>query len=210
MGRPEPRDPRREDRRAARRTQLLDDAIEAIRETGAGATMEQLARRGGVTKPILYRHFRDRDGLLGAIAERFSTELIGEIESALLRTAEPKELLDSTIDAYLAFLEREPALYRFLLRQVGGSDGGPNISPLVDAIARRVAVVIGDQLRLVGLDSGAAVPWSYGIVGLVHQAGDWWLDDRTISRATLTGYLSNLLWDGLGVAARAVPGQATP
>src|SRR5690606_36648973 len=58
------RDTRRDDRRAARRAQLLEDAVEAIRERGPGATMEQLARRGGVTKPILYRHFRDRYGLI--------------------------------------------------------------------------------------------------------------------------------------------------
>ena len=56
------------------------------------------------------------------------------------------------------------------------------MSPLVDSIARQVAVVIGEQLRAGGLDSGAAVPWAYGIVGLVHQAGDWWLDDRTMTR----------------------------
>jgi AcrR family transcriptional regulator len=203
MGRPDVlRDARRDDRRAARRAQLLDDAIEAIRETGAGATMEQLARRGGVTKPILYRHFRDRDGLITAIAERFSVELLGEIDTALQSATVPEELLQTTVDAYLAFIERDPALYRFLLQQAGGRDGGVGqISPLVDAIARRVAVVIGEQLRAVGLDSGAAVPWAYGIVGLVHQAGDWWIDDRTMPRERLTGYLTTLLWGGLSTAA---------
>jgi AcrR family transcriptional regulator len=203
MGRPDLlRDARRDDRRAARRAQLLDDAIEAIRETGAGATMEQLARRGGVTKPILYRHFRDRDGLITAIAERFSVELLGEIDTALQSASAPEELLQTTVDAYLAFIERDPALYRFLLQQAGSRDGAiGQISPLVDAIARRVAVVIGEQLRAVGLDSGAAVPWAYGIVGLVHQAGDWWIDDRTMPRQRLTGYLTTLLWGGLSTAA---------
>jgi hypothetical protein len=64
--------------------------------------------------------------------------------------------------------------------------------------------VIGDQLRDAGLDSGAAVPWSYGIVGLVHQAGDWWLDDQTMSREQLVRYLTNLLWNGLESSANAV------
>jgi AcrR family transcriptional regulator len=209
MARPETRDRGRDDRRAARRAQLLDDAVEAIRDVGPGVTMEQLARRGGVTKPILYRHFRDRDGLITSIAERFSVELLSEIEGALQSTRAPHELLESTVDAYLAFIEREPSLYRFLLRQAAGTTA-PQISPLVDGIARRVAVVIGEQLRAVGRDSGAAVPWSYGIVGLVHQAGDWWLDDRTMTRADLTQYLCSLLWNGLAAAASPVPTDATP
>ena len=205
MTRLEPRGHRRDDERAQRRQQLLDDAVEAIRELGPGATMEQLARRGGVTKPILYRHFRDRDGLITAIADRFSAELLDEIQSALHVSQEPRELLDQTIDAYLRFIEREPSLYRFLIQQVGssGSAGSLQISPLIDAIAREVAVVIGEQLRSVGLDSGGAVPWAYGIVGLVHQAGDWWLDDRTMPRARLTGYLATLLWEGLSAPATA-------
>jgi AcrR family transcriptional regulator len=193
-----------DERRAARRAQLLDDAIEAIREVGSGATMEQLAGRGGVTKPILYRHFRDRDGIITAVADRFSSELLGEIDTALHSSLEPRELLAATVDAYLAFLEREPALYRFLLRQVGvRPDNLTRISPLVDAIARRVALVIGEHLRAVGQDSGPAVPWAYGIVGLVHQAGDWWLEDRTLPRERLTAYLTVLLWEGLDAAANA-------
>ncbi len=206
MTRTEPRDARR----AVRRAQLLDDAVEAIRDVGPGVTMEQLARRGGVTKPILYRHFRDRDGLLTCIADRFSTELIEQIETALRTSSEPRQLLERTIDAYLAFIEREPSLYRFLLRQAGKGGSGANISPLVDAIARRVAVVMGDQLRLAGMDSGGAVPWSFGIVGMVHQAGDWWLDERTMTREQLTGYLTTLLWNGLEAPASSVPPRATP
>jgi AcrR family transcriptional regulator len=196
--------------REERRAQLLDDAVAAIRDLGPGATMEQLARRGGVTKPILYRHFRDRDGLITAIAEQFTAELFGAVEGALHATQQPHELLEQTIDAYLAFIEREPALYRFLLRQAGGrGGGGEGVSPLIDAIARQVAIVVGEQLRARGQDSGGAVPWSYGIVGMVYQAGDWWLEDRTMTRATLTRYLTGLLWSGLDRAAEAVPEDAT-
>jgi hypothetical protein len=63
-----------------------------------------------------------------------------------------------------------------------------------------VAIVAGDRLREAGRDSGAAVPWAYGIVGLVHQAGDWWVNDRTMSRETLVDHLVTLLWQGLAGA----------
>jgi AcrR family transcriptional regulator len=211
MTRSDARGHRRDEERALRRAQLLDDAVEAIREVGSGATMEQLARRGGVTKPILYRHFGDRDGLIKAIAQQFSTQLFAEIQAALHNTDDPKELLEQTIDAYIGFIDREPALYRFLLQQIASpSTGLVQMSPLIDSISREVAIVIGEQLRAAGLDSGGAVPWAYGIVGLVHQAGDWWLDDRTMPRARLTGYLTALLWGGLSTpAAEAGTAPAT-
>jgi AcrR family transcriptional regulator len=196
------RDERRDDRgarRAARRAQLLDDAVEAIRELGAGVTMDQLARRGGVTKPILYRHFGDRDGLIAAIAERFATGLLAELDRTLSSESDRKALVESTVDAYLGFIEAEPHLYRFLVHQSLVHAPGPiSMSPMVNEIARRVALVIGEELRADGSDTGAAVPWAYGIVGLVHQAGDWWLDERTMTRQALAGYLCDLLWNGLG------------
>ena len=163
--------------------------------------MEQLARKGGVTKPILYRHFGDRDGLVDAIGERFAGRLITRL-GATLDADDPQELLRRTIDGYLAFLEEDPELYSFLVRQAPASlntdDGrAPGASSsLVDVISRQVAVVIGDRLRADRLDAGGAEPMAFGIVGMVHQAGDWWLRTRTMSRSALVDYLTELLWSG--------------
>jgi AcrR family transcriptional regulator len=192
---------RHDDRRAERRRQLLDASVDAIREIGPGITMEQLARAGGVTKPILYRHFGDRDGLIRAIAERFSADLLSSVTAPLSADVDARALLRSTVDSYVTFIERETNLYRFMVQHPPERTVGvPGMSGLVDLIARQVAQVAGQRLRDAGRDSGAAVPWAYGIVGLVHQAGDWWVDDRTMSRDTLVGYLVTLLWDGLGEA----------
>ena len=121
--------------------------------------------------------------------------------------AGPKELLQSTVDGYVRFIEREPNLYRFMLQRVPERrDGFAQVASLVELIAKQVALVAGEQLRAAGRDSGAAVPWAYGIVGLVHQAGDWWVDDQTMSRETLVSYLVSLLWDGLGAAAADTTG----
>lgn len=205
MGR-KPTDPERDVRRAERRNQLLDAAVSAIREIGPAVTMEQLARAGGVTKPILYRHFGDRDGLIAAISERFSGALVATVTTPLEANADPRDLVLSTVDAYVSFIERDPNLYRFLLQHPPGRDGLAQVNALVELIAKQVAVVIGDALRATGHDSGAAVPWAYGIVGLVHQAGDWWVDDQTVTRRALVDYLVSLLWDGLG--AFSVPPAA--
>ncbi len=105
------------------------------------------------------------------------------------------------MDSYVAFIERDPNLYRFMVQNLSQrGEGLSQISSLIDLIAKQVALVVGERLRAVGLDSGAAVPWAYGIVGLVHQAGDWWVDDQTMPRETMVDYLVSLLWDGLGAA----------
>jgi hypothetical protein len=109
----------------------------------------------------------------------------------------------------VAFIERDPNLYRFLTKHPTAHAVGPAaMSSLLDLIARQVAMVAEERLRAAGRDSGAAVPWAYGIVGLVHQAGDWWVDDQTMSRDTLVSYLVALLWDGLNAARGVEPAEA--
>ncbi len=162
--------------------------------------MEQLAKQGGVTKPILYRHFGDREGLVDAIGERYAAHLIERLMPNL-ESDEPIELLRQTVDSYLAFLEDDPELYTFLLHQgpraSTRSEDRP-VSSLTDVIARQVAVVIGDQLRAHGLDAGGSEPIAFGIVGMVHHAGDWWIRNRTMSRDAVTDYLTTILWNGFG------------
>ena len=178
--------------------------------------MEQLAAEAGVTKPILYRHFRDREGLVLAIGERFVSELLGRLRPALSQGGDPRELLATTIDAYVAFVERDPDVYRFLARQTGSVAAARELTGFMRQIGQEVTVVMGEQLRAAGLDSGPAEVWSYGIVGMVHLAGDWWIDRRTMPRATLVEYLVELLWNGLqgvaaGLAARSEDvGDVTP
>jgi AcrR family transcriptional regulator len=168
--------------------------------------MEQLASAGGVTKPILYRHFGDRDGLIGQIGSHFGERLLGAIGEGLGADADPQVLIRATVDAYIRFIEDDPELYAFLLSQVARVKGGEEeIGGLINSIARQVAVVIGDGLRAGGLDAGGAEPWAYGIVGMVHQAGDWWLGSRTMSRDALVNYLTNMIWNGFNGLGPQVP-----
>lgn len=200
------RELRRDEQRRERRRQLLDAAIREIRAVGSGITMEQLAKGGGVTKPILYRHFGDRDGLTAAIAEQFSAQLLASVEAPLLSSRDPRELLDSTIDGYVRFLEADPSVYGFLVQQspiLRGDERNP-MGSLVEVLAKQIAQIAGEQLRLAGRDTGGAVPWAYGIVGMVHTATNWWLRDQTMSRERFVQYLTDLLWDGLGNAAAPV------
>ncbi|MEJ7582841.1 MAG: TetR family transcriptional regulator [Acidimicrobiales bacterium] len=190
---------------AERRDDFLDAAVAVVRRDGASASMEAMAAEAGVTKPILYRVFGDRDGLLLALAARFATELNDALAPPLTGAAtatgpgpedDPREVLRATIDAYVSLIERDPELYRFLTERLATSSDRP-IAGLADEVARNVAVVLGERLRAVGADSGAAEPWAYALVGMVHLSGDWWVNRRTMTRTTLVDYLVALVWDGL-------------
>jgi AcrR family transcriptional regulator len=160
--------------------------------------MEVIAAEAGVTKPIVYRHFGDRLGLAAALAEQFGAELVAELDAALTQDLPPEQLLRATIDTYLAFVERDPQLYSFLVGRLGAPVGTEVAVGLVGQVGSRVALVLGEQLRNLGIDSGPAEPWAFGIVGMVHLAGDWWLERRTMTRARLVDDIAALLWHGLG------------
>ena len=183
-------DPQRAATRAARKEELLDAAVRVIRRDGPTPSMDAIAAEAGITKPILYRHFADRSGLVGALAARYATELQGVLAGALTSGSDARALFTGTVDAYLAFVERDPHLYRFV-------STSSSVEGFLQQVGREVAVVLGDQLRAAGADSGGAEPMAHGLVGFVHAAGDWWLDRRTISREQLLQYLTGLLWEGL-------------
>lgn len=206
MGRPEPTNQERE----ARREALLDAAVDAIRRHGPRVSMEELGKAAGVTKPILYRHFGHRDGLTTALATRFAGRLQATLEAAMTTTGgTPRDSLESTIDAYLAFVESDPEVYRFLVARLpaAGPDSEFSVGHFLGQVGDQVAVVLGEQLRSAGLDSGGAEPLAHGIVGMVHSAGDWWLDRRTMPRARVVHYIGRLLWGGLVGMGLAAAGE---
>lgn len=178
-----------------RREAFLDAAVVAIRREGQKVSMEAIARQAGVTKPIVYRLFGDRDGLLRALGEKMAGEVLAQVTTAMATAGDdPKEMLRTAIAAYVALIDDETEVYRFVTEQSPTAAG--TITGLSAEVARAIAVVLGEQLRERGADSGAAEPWAFGIVGMVHLAGDWWVRTRTLPRDRLVTYLVDLLWEG--------------
>ncbi len=190
--------PDREARHAAKRQQLLDAAIAVVRRRGPGASMEEIAREAGITKPIIYRAFGDRDGLTNAVADLFAGELRESLQTAITQAPDDRARVTAAIDAYLAFIEREPAIVRFLVhRSLTDDESTVALSGFVRSVAAIITQALGEALRERKLDSGAAEPWAYAIVGAVHLAGDWWLERGTLPRERVVEYLTTLVWDGM-------------
>ncbi len=185
----------RSTRHTDRREELLDAAVAGIRKHGPAASMDQLAAEAGITKPILYRHFGDRAGLARAVADRFANELEAELGAAITQdTNDARSVLAGTIEAFVGYIERDPALYRFLVQP--GTDAAVDLSGFLDRISNNVAYVIGEQLRATGRDSGGAEVIARGVVSFVYAAGDWWVDRRTMPRAQLVSYVTDFLSTG--------------
>ena len=160
--------------------------------------MNELAAAAGITKPILYSHFGDKAGLVAALAGRAVDELNETLAAGLATGTTARDRMRATIDAFVGYIEREPQMYRFLVRGALGSDTGVDELELVARIANQITVVLAGTLRAAGADSGPAELWAYGIVGGVFFGAEWWLGRPVLARETLVDDLTRMLWDGLG------------
>ena len=186
--------------RSARREALLAAADQVVQRDGAAASMTSIAAEAGITKPILYRHFGDKGGLYAALAERHTDRLLELLTGALRSEGTARQRVERTIDAYLATIETEPQVYRFLVQSVEAAPVQGQVRTFVRRLAEQLAAGIALELGLAPGDVRAGA-WAAGIVGMVQAAGQWWLDTAPCSRAELTGQLTDLLWGAHGAAA---------
>lgn len=188
-----------EARRDARRGELINGAIRVIRRAGPGASMEQIAAEAGVSKPILYRYFKDRADLVAAVADR----TLEDVNATLARVASAEgsvhSVMASLIDAFLDLIERDAEVYRFLVHRTvaDGLDEQMALSGYIRRTGQQVAAVIEARLRAAGLDTGPSATWGIGITGMVHAAASWWLEGSPLSRERLRTYLCDLVVHGL-------------
>ena len=189
-------------RRERRREELLDVADRVIQRRGVAVSMDEIASEAGITKPVLYRHFGDKDGLYQALTERYVDELKTTLKPAT-KASEPRDRLAAAIDAYLAYVEREPERYRFLLH---ASERPRTAGTVADFRRRHIAecaFTAEDNLRRAGIDPGFAEPWAQCVSGMVRAAGTSWLEARSLPRDRLVDYLTTILWEGFSSLRRA-------
>jgi len=177
--------------RAGRREALLDAADRIVQRDGPAATMATIAAEAGITKPILYRHFGDKGGLYAALADRYTGALLRELQTALEAGTDRRDRVERTVGAYLAAIEREPQVYRFLVL----SDEAAQAQSQVRSFTRRLSALLATGMAAeLGVGPVRAAVWAHGVVGMVQAAGDWWLDTPTVTRADLVTELTDLLF----------------
>jgi AcrR family transcriptional regulator len=193
------------DHRARRRREFVDAALRVLEVQGPDLPMEAVAAEAGVTKPVLYRYFQDKSALVDALAERGSEILLDRLLPAIRAGCPALSRVRDTVGAYFAVIDEHPNLYWLLAREARSDSGsGPySIQQNKEFIATALTAVLGDHLRAYGLDSGGAEPWAYGMTGLVQSTGEWWLHRRSMSRATVVDYVTQIIWAAIAGMLRA-------
>lgn len=138
---------------ADRREQLLDVARDMVNERGFHAvTVEAVARRAGISRPIVYGHFGDLDALLEAMIERETARAMDQLRRVLPApgaSGDVRRLLAGALHGYLEAVSRRPDTWRLMLSP---PEGAPEL--LREQIARGRADVLAVLASVVGPPAG--------------------------------------------------------
>jgi AcrR family transcriptional regulator len=192
--RPDARRDRWRSHREARREEFVQAALRALAQHGPDFGMDDVAAEAGVTKPVLYRHFTDKADLYLALGQHGTELLFDRLIPALNNEQAPIPRIRRSLDAYFSVIEEHPNLYRLLSRRQGSAAMPNTVAEDKELIGAALSRLLGDYLRALDLDSGAAEPWGHGIVGLVQNVSEWWLERRTMSRDAVVEYLTQIIW----------------
>ncbi|WP_392542208.1 TetR/AcrR family transcriptional regulator [Oryzobacter telluris] len=209
---PDGRSSRWDEHRLARRAELVEATLRAVRDHGAGVGMDEVATVAGTSKTVFYRHFADRAGLWTAVAERVDATIVRDLTRAADSPGgeggTARSRVRAVIAAYLHLVETDPEVYRFIVTAPivppGERPSGDVAAGMTDRIARHVADLVGTGL---GADGASPTPrlWGVAVVGMVRATADAWLAaggaDGGQSSDELADDLTRLVWDGLGSLA---------
>jgi len=196
---------------AARRTQLLDVALDRFAANGYHDTsMEEIAEAAGVTKPVLYQHFSSKRKLYLELLERVGQELVALVVAGAAAEESPYHRLLGGFRAYFQFVSERSRAFQLVFgtgaRRV--EEFTDTVRQVEDTLASNIAGFIDADI-----DDGHRELLGYAIVGLGEVAGRRWValhgEDHqpgldAAQAEVLAVRLADLVWAGL----RGLPGPA--
>ena len=182
---------------AERREQLITVARGLFAERGfEGTSVEEIAGRASVSKPVVYEHFGGKEGLYAVVVDREVRTLLDGVRGSLTSGGE-RELIEQAALAFLDYIEGHTDGFRILARDssVGGSGG--SFATILGDIATQVEHILGTEFKRRDLDARTAPMYAQMLVGMVAATGQWWLDARKPRKPEVAAHLVNLAWNGL-------------
>ncbi|GAA3397460.1 TetR/AcrR family transcriptional regulator [Cryptosporangium minutisporangium] len=180
-----------------RREQLLTIARKLFADRGFEATsIEEIATRASVSKPVVYEHFGGKEGLYAVVVDREMRHLLDSITNALTG-GHPRILLEQAALALLTYIEDETDGFRILIRDSPVATSAGTFSSLISDIASQAEYILAAEFKSRGYESKLAGLYSQALVGMVALTGQWWLDARKPNKEDVAAHLVNLAWNGL-------------
>ncbi|MBO1752001.1 TetR/AcrR family transcriptional regulator [Actinotalea sp. BY-33] len=181
-----------------RREQLLDVSRQLFAEKGfEGTSVEEIAARAQVSKPVVYEHFGGKEGVYAVVVDREIQALTGALTGALEAGGHPQVLVERTALALLDYIESSTDGFRILVRDSPVAQTTGTFSSLIGDVAMQVEHLLADQFTRRGLDPRTAPIYAQMLVGMVALTGQYWLDARNPDKSEVAAHLVNLAWFGL-------------
>jgi AcrR family transcriptional regulator len=182
---------------AERREQLIEISRALFAQRGFdGTSIEEIAARAEVSKPVVYEHFGGKEGLYAVVVDREVRSLLGMMQDSLT-AGNPRMLLEQAALALLDYIEQSSDGFRILVRDSPiGSASGSFVSIIGD-VASRVEYILAAEFKARGFEAKAAPMYAQMLVGMVALTGQWWLDARQPDKAVVAAHLVNLAYNGL-------------
>jgi AcrR family transcriptional regulator len=181
-----------------RREQLIGVARELFAEHGYEATsVDEIAERAGVSKPVVYEHFGSKEGLYTVVADREVRMLVDRIKEAL-SPGHPRRTIVRAVDAFLSYIEDDEAGFGILIRDRPAGTGGGTLPNVLDEVAEAVEELLLTELKARGYSRKMAPILARCLVGMIAMPGQWWRVAGGPQRQYVAEQIVNLAWNGIG------------
>ena len=190
-----------------RKDKIIDAAVGLFARKGYEATsIDEVATKAGITKPVVYDHFESKAQLFIAILELVRDDLLRRGAAVVIRTPNREERLRGTIGAFLDFVQEQPERARVLII---GSKGAPSITEACRDVQAQATLGIAQLIRSqrVRFRSSAkqdrlVLLTAEFVKKGMHGLAEWWLDHPGIPRKEVESALIEILMRGLSSRTR--------
>ncbi len=182
-------------------------ATEVFAERGYhGAGMDEIARRSGVTPPVLYDHFDSKLDLHRRLLERTREELLAMWREELGGDEPAEQRVPRALDAWARYVEEHPYAARMYFQEPTGDPEVRAVHAEVTGPARAaLGAILGDEQG--GANIAGADELSLEMAAEVIRAGltglaIWWIDHPDVPRERIVETAINAVWIGFERVSR--------
>jgi len=182
---------------SARRAQLIEVGRAVFAKNGYEATsVEEIAERAKVSKPVVYEHFGGKEGLYAVVVDREMDYVVRRISEAIA-TGTPRERVESAALAFLTYVKDHPDGFAILTRDAPATAGRGGMASLLNDVAERVGEVFAVSFKNAGYDARTAPIYAHALIGMVTFVGQWWTEARKPPVEEVANHIAALAWMGL-------------